>query len=155
MRITNDNNELSQFIIIILGVVQIIATLAGGSLMDKYPKKPFLIIGELFMVICLFAIYFFSYLEFFVIVMIFLHTIAYSFSIGQLLMYYSAKMLESNGHVVLVNWSLTFVVAISAEFMMKELGIGTMCLIFGVLLSACVALRMKGIPADKEVESIK
>lgn len=45
MRITNNNNDLSQLLIIFLGIVQIVATLIGGKLMDKFPKKQFLIGG--------------------------------------------------------------------------------------------------------------
>ena len=45
MRVTDDNNDLSQVIMIFLGLVQIIATLLSGKLMDKFPKKYFLIGG--------------------------------------------------------------------------------------------------------------
>lgn len=114
MRITNDNNNLSQFLIILLGVVQIFATLVGGSLMDRYPKRPFLLGGELCMVVCLLAIFTFSQFETLVIFLIFLHTIAYSFSVGQLLMYYAAKMLDNTGYVIMMNWFLAFLIALSA-----------------------------------------
>ena len=60
MRITDDNNNLSQLLIIFLGVVQIFATLLGGSLMDRYPKRPFLLGGEACMVVCLMSIFMFS-----------------------------------------------------------------------------------------------
>jgi hypothetical protein len=43
-----------------------------------------------------------------------MHSIAYSFSIGQLLLFYAAKMLDSTGYVVMANWFATFLVAISA-----------------------------------------
>lgn len=83
---------------------------------------------------------------------VFLHTVAYSFSVGQLLMYYAAKMLESTGIVIFVNWLFTFFVAISAEFMMKGLGIGKMCLMFSVCLGVCVVILMKGIPSESQIE---
>lgn len=148
MRITNENNNLSQLLIIFLGVVQILATLLGGSLMDKYPKRPFLLGGEGCMVVCLLSIFLFSHVEGFVIVLIFIHTIAYSFSVGQLLMYYAAKMLDNTGYVVMMNWFVTFLVALTAEFMMKNLGIGKMCLLFCGLLSACLLILLKTIPHD-------
>jgi hypothetical protein len=50
-----------------------------------------------------------------VVTLIFMHSIAYSFSIGQLLLFYAAKMLDSTGYVVMANWFATFLVAISAE----------------------------------------
>ena len=43
-----------------------------------------------------------------------MHTIAYSLSLGQLLMYYAAKMLENTSNVIMLNWALTFVVAMTA-----------------------------------------
>lgn len=152
MRVTDENNNLSQLIMIGLGVVQIVSTYAGGWLMDKFPKKTFLIGGEGAMAICLFCI-FMSGSEGAIILLVFIHTIAYSFSIGQLLMYYPVKMLPNTGMVILVNWFFTFVVALTAEFMMKGLGIGNMCLLFFVLLSLCLAVLVKGIPEEKSMSS--
>lgn len=152
MRVTDENNSLSQLIMIGLGVVQIVSTYAGGWLMDKFPKKTFLIGGEGAMAICLFCI-FMSGSEGAIILLVFIHTIAYSFSIGQLLMYYPVKMLPNTGMVILVNWFFTFVVALTAEFMMKGLGIGNMCLLFFVLLSLCLAVLVKGIPEEKSMSS--
>lgn len=60
MRITDNNDSLSQFIIILLGIVQIVSTFVGGTLMDKYSKRAFLLFGELAMAIFLFSIFFFS-----------------------------------------------------------------------------------------------
>jgi predicted MFS family arabinose efflux permease len=45
MRITEGNNNLSQMLIILLGVIQIISTFIGGKLMDKWPKRNFLFGG--------------------------------------------------------------------------------------------------------------
>ena len=52
-----------------------------------------------------------------------------------------------------MNWLFTFFVAISAEFMMKGLGIGKMCMIFGLCLSGCLAILIKGIPDESQIES--
>lgn len=114
MRITDNNNSLSQFIIILLGLVQILATFIGGKLMDKYSKRYFLFVGEICLVFILAFIFLFKDSIQAIIILIFLHTIAYSFSIGQLLLFYAAKMLDNTGYVVMVNWFATFLVAISA-----------------------------------------
>ena len=45
------------------------------------------------MILCLVAIFMLDFSEMAIILFVFLHTIAYSFSVGQLLMYYAAKML--------------------------------------------------------------
>lgn len=60
MRVTDNNNNLSQVIMIFLGFVQIIATLGSGRLMDRFPKKYFLVGGELAMVASLLCIFIFS-----------------------------------------------------------------------------------------------
>lgn len=114
MRITDNNNNLSQLITIFLGVVMIVSTFTGGKLMDKWSKRHFLFIGEICMVFLLVFIYIFERYIGLVVTLIFLHTIAYSFSIGQLLLFYAAKMLDSTGYVSMVNWFATFLIAISA-----------------------------------------
>lgn len=149
MRVTNNNNNLSQLIIIFLGIIQILATFVGGKLMDKFPKRNFLFVGEVCMVFILAFIFIFNQNIKLVVTLIFLHTIAYSFSIGQLLLFYASKMLDSTGYVVMVNWFATFLVAISAEFMMKFFGIGNMCLIFCILLTICLAVLLNNIPTDQ------
>jgi len=151
MRITDNNNNLSQISIILFGVVQILATLIGGKLMDKHSKKKFLFGGEVAMVVILACIFFFNSNTPVVVTLIFMHSIAYSFSIGQLLLFYAAKMLDSTGYVVMVNWFATFLVALSAEFMMKWLGIGKMCLVFCVILSTCLVILGKSLPSDQEL----
>jgi predicted MFS family arabinose efflux permease len=114
MRITDNNNNLSQLIIIFLGIVQIIATFIGGKMMDKWSKRYFLFVGEICMVFILAFIFIFNQNIGLVVTLIFMHSIAYSFSIGQLLLFYAAKMLDSTGYVVMANWFATFLVAISA-----------------------------------------
>jgi hypothetical protein len=101
------------------------------------------------MVFILLFIYIFNQNLPLVVILIFMHTIAYSFSIGQLLLFYAAKMLDSTGYVVMANWFATFLVAISAEFMMKILGIGTMCLVFCVLLTICLLVLGNKLPTDQ------
>lgn len=151
MRITDNNNNLSQISIILFGVVQILATLIGGKLMDKHSKKRFLLVGEIAMVLILGCIYLLNENTGMVVTLIFMHSIAYSFSIGQLLLFYAAKMLDNTGYVVMVNWFATFLVALFAEFMMKWLGIGKMCLVFCVILSICLMVLGKNLPSDQEL----
>lgn len=101
-------------IIICLGLVQIVATFVGGKMMDRWSKRYFLFVGEACMVGILFFIFLFGDNTGLVVTLIFMHTIAYSFSIGQLLLFYAAKMLDSTGYVVMANWFATFLVAMSA-----------------------------------------
>jgi hypothetical protein len=44
-------------LVLFLGIVQMIASFSGGLMMDRGNKKRFLIIGEILMALCLFAIY--------------------------------------------------------------------------------------------------
>lgn len=114
MRITDNNNDLSQVIIILLGVLMIVSTFIGGKLMDKWSKRTFLFVGEISMVLILLLIFLLEKNTTLVVILIFLHTVAYSLSIGQLLLFYAAKMLDSTGYVVMANWFATFLVALSA-----------------------------------------
>ena len=80
---------------------------------------------------------------------IFVHALAYNFSIGQLLMYYAAKMLESTGPVMVINWFLVFMVALSTEMLMRNLGVGKLCLLFCILLAFCTMFLIPGVPSDQ------
>lgn len=82
--------------------------------MDKHSKKKFLIYGEISMAVILLCIFVLEEYTSLVVILIFLHSIAYSFSIGQLLLFYAAKMLDNTGYIVGVNWFATFLVALSA-----------------------------------------
>lgn len=63
-------------------------------------------------------------------------------------MYYASKMLRTPGYISVVNWVASFVVALSAKFMMSDLGIGNMCLFFSILLSICIVILLFGIPRE-------
>ena len=53
-----------------------------------------------------------------------------------------------------MNWLFTFIVALTAEFMMKGLGIGKMCFIFSLFLSICTLILLKGIPNETQMENL-
>ena len=125
-----------------------IASFSGGIMMDRGNKKSFLIIGQLLMVACLFMIYKLEKFDVLVILLVFCHTIAYCFSVGPLNMYYASKMLRTPGYISVVNWIASFAVALSAKFMMSDLGIGNMCLSFCILLSICIVILMFGRPRE-------
>ncbi len=148
MQITHDNDFVSQMLMILLGIVQILASLTGGILMDKASKRNFLLSGEMLMILCLFAVFFLEKYQSMVIVLIFLHNISYSFSIGPLFMYYAAKMLHNTTYAIFTNWLLTFLVALSTDFMITLLGIGKMCATFGFMLTICLVILFIGIPKD-------
>ena len=60
MRITDGDADLSQILIVLLGLAQTIAAWSGGIVTDKFSKKYCLIIGELIMVLVLGGIFVFS-----------------------------------------------------------------------------------------------
>lgn len=135
-------------IITFLGILQIISSFVGGQMMDNRSKKMFLIVGELIMAICLYAIYKLEKVYVMVILLIFVHTIAYRFSVGPLYNYYASKMLKKTSTITITNWSMSFVVALISQFMMENLGIGNMCISYCVVLSCCIAVLIKGVPSE-------
>jgi len=44
-------------IIVFLGILQIISSFVGGQMMDTRSKKMFLIVGQIIMATCMYAIY--------------------------------------------------------------------------------------------------
>jgi hypothetical protein len=81
-----------------------------------------------------------------VILLIFCHTIAYSFSVGPLNSYYSSKMLKNPGYLNTTNWVAQFLVVLCAKFMISDLGIGLMSLFFCICLSICVLILIIAVP---------
>lgn len=134
-------------IITFLGILQIISSFIGGKMMDNRSKKMFLIMGELIMAVCLYAIYKLEKVNIMVILLIFVHTIAYRFSVGPLYNYYASKMLKKTSTITIINWSMSFIVALISQFMMEKLGIGNMCISYCVVLSFCLAVIIKGVPS--------
>lgn len=146
LKITNENDTLSQMLVLFLGIVQMIASFSGGIMMDRGNKKTFLIIGEILMALCLFAIYKLEHVDIMVILLVFCHIIAYSFSVGPLHMYYASKMLKNPGYLSVTNWTASFLVALFAKFMISDLGIGNMSLFFSVCLTLCISILIVAIP---------
>jgi hypothetical protein len=83
-----------------------------------------------------------------VILLIFCHIIAYSFSVGPLHMYYASKMLKSPGYLSLTNWVASFIVALCAKFMISDLGIGKMSIFFCISLSICILILIIFLPKE-------
>jgi len=83
-----------------------------------------------------------------VILLIFVHTISYRFSVGPLYNYYASKMLRKTSTITITNWIMSFIVALSSQFMIEILGIGNMCIIYCVMLTICVLILIKGIPGE-------
>ena len=133
-------------IIVFLGIIQIVSSFVGGQMMDNRSKKMFLIVGECIMAICLYAIYKLEKVEVMVILLIFVHRISYRFSVGPLYNYYASKMLKKTSTITIINWSMSFIVALISQFMIEQLGIGNMCMSYCVVLTFCILVLIKGVP---------
>lgn len=81
-----------------------------------------------------------------VILLVFVHTISYRFSVGPLYNYYASKMLRKTSTITITNWSMSFVVALISQFMMEYLGIGNMCMTYCIVLSLCLLVLINGVP---------
>ncbi len=81
-----------------------------------------------------------------VILLIFIHTIAYRLSVGPLYNYYAAKMLKKTSTITITNWTMNFLVVLVSQFMLERLGTGNMCMVYCILLSACLIVLIQGIP---------
>jgi predicted MFS family arabinose efflux permease len=114
MKITDKNKNLCQMLVLLLGIAQFVSSFIGGMMIDQTNKKYFLLSGEFLMACCLYSIFRLEQYEVMVILLIFCHTIVYSFGVGQLLVYYGGIMIKNTSIIVLTNWIATFLVALCA-----------------------------------------
>lgn len=91
-KITNDNLQFSQMLIIALSVFQVLATLLSTQVVDKLGRKIMILRGQIFVALCLICITIFDKLlsqvlgsnviSICIIALIFLHLLAMNLTLG-------------------------------------------------------------------------
>ena len=72
------------------------------------------------------------------VVMIFLHVVGFSLSLGPVTFIYVAEIMEDISFILSVNWILTILVSLFSELMIAYLGIGRVFLFYGLCSLACL-----------------
>jgi MFS family permease len=133
LRITDNNEARANYYCLGLGLAQTITTLLSSLFLDRLGKRTFMLIGQSIILITLFSIFLTDLInpsEPVFIVMIFIHIVGFSLSLGPIIWMYISEILKEQSLIIGVIWMLTILAAISTEMLVQNIGIGWMCLIY-------------------------
>jgi hypothetical protein len=82
-------------------------------------------------------------------VLIFLHIVGFSISLGPVSFIYAAEIMENLSFLIVVNWLLTILVSFSSEIMIKTYGIGKVFLFYGLSTLLCLVYLCKNMLESK------
>jgi MFS family permease len=142
MRISEHDEDRSNQYLLILGAIQILATLAGGWLANEYGRKKtlihggMLVTGVLFLV---FATYSWDQKQSKLLVLLILtYIIGYAMSIGSTSMIYLAELLPDLSIIIMIYWGMTLLASLTSPIILDAFGVSNTFLIFGAINAACL-----------------
>lgn len=131
-------SSISAPLTVVVGAVNMLATLLGMPFVDKYGRRPLLIVGYIGMFISevligvLAIVGVAMYVQ---IAFIFVFIIFFELSVGPLMWLYAAEIMTDKGMGVasMVNWTVVIIVSAVSYFMFNTLKIGPTLLMYGGL----------------------
>jgi MFS family permease len=141
MKVSYYHEEGANYYLEVLAVAQVIATLAGGWLANKYGRKRVLLAGAHVATATLFAIFAVSTLSpksvMLLVGLIVLFTIAYAGTVGVVPLLYLAELFPTLSGVNTIYWAFSLVGMLSSNLMLSQLGIGKSFFIYGAVSFLC------------------
>jgi len=140
--ITGGDKLLSQQLMLGLALCQTISCLTIGRFIDLFGRKYLLMKGQQALIVILGVIfvmdnlqdyYSSNVLHYLIIIMLYVHIIAFNFSLGPVCIVYATELVPNLTPIVVAQRVCTFLVALSTNYLIHEFGIGQMFLMFGVL----------------------
>lgn len=151
------NNALIQTIAI--GAVNLIFTLVAIRYIDRFGRKPLLIIGSIGMAISLFIIAIAFYLHQFggilILLFVLIYIASFAASLGPVTWVFVAEIYpnrlrsEAMSVAVVFLWAAVFVVSLLFPYMLNVLGGGTAFLIFGIMCLIYLVFLVAKVPETK------
>ena len=141
-KITNNENLLTQTLMVILAIIQIIATVISSFIVDRKGRRPMLLSGYVILVVLLVGIFlsdtflsssFHNFSEVLIIVLLFLHIFVMNMTLGAICIVYCAEIVEDITWVIITLKIGSLSMALGTDYMIQFLGIGKMFLLFGAL----------------------
>ena len=130
-----------------LGLLQVFVTFISGFMINSCGRRTLTLYGSSIIVFSLVTAFILDALiessEKMVIMLIFLHIIGFSISLGPISFIYAAEIMENLGFVVVVNWVFTILVSLFSEIMINSFGIGKVFLFYGLSTLACLLYMQK------------
>lgn len=149
--------------LLILGFFQIIVTLISGFFINRFGRRPMMLIGQSIIVVSLFACMISTMLverhEILTTVFIFVYMFGYSISVGPLFMMYAVETLSNLQLIIQIYWGLMIVVTLTIDLLIEEVSIPIMFGMFFLSSALCLKffhkkmVETKGVP-KKEIKSL-
>lgn len=140
--ITDNNELLSQQLMVGLALCQLLACTFSGKFIDSFGRKYLLIRGQAGLILILAIIFLVdTYKELFrrdmyhylLISLIYVHIIIFNFSLGPVCIIYAAELVTNITPIIVTKRMANLMVAASTNYLIHEFGIGPMFLLYGVL----------------------
>lgn len=128
--------------VMMLGFFQVICTVVGGILVNKFGRRPLMLIGMTIIFLSLFTgamvAYFVEDHESITVFVVFTHVLGFSVSLGPITMLYAVEALEDLKPVIISYWALNLIITFSSDFLIESVGISIMFTIFAVCTLLCL-----------------
>lgn len=142
MKISTYNEERADYYLLLLGVIQILATFTGGWLANQFGRRLTLLFGGVFVSLTLIltaALYKYdSHQSKGLVLLILLYIVGYAMSIAPAALIYLAELLPDLSRILTLYWGLVLVASLWSGLMLQGLGITGSFLCFGSLSLLCV-----------------
>lgn len=126
-QIANHDKTMVQEYIFGLGIFQIVITLISGLLLDKFGRRPLMLVGSAIVVVSLTSAFFVSSVlhlpQSYIAVFVFAHIMGFSLSLGPISMLYASEIMPDISIIILLAWTFTFMVASISNMMITALGL--------------------------------
>jgi MFS family permease len=126
-----------------LALCQLVTATISGRFIDLFGRKYLLVRGQQTLIVLLLLIFAVDNLEGYlysmgsahlvIIVLLYLHIIAFNFSLGPVCIIYAAELVPNFTPIIITLRSCTFLVALTTNYLIHEFGIGQMFFMFGIL----------------------
>jgi SP family xylose:H+ symportor-like MFS transporter len=130
--------SLAPYMTVAVGFVNMASSLAGMPFVDKFGRRPLLIIGYVGMFVSEIAVAFFALFDlnmYLQVVFVLLYIVFFEFSIGPIFWSYAAAIMNDKGMSVasFLNWMIVLIVTAISYFMFNDLGIAPTLFMYGGL----------------------
>lgn len=140
--ITAYDQDLTQQLILGLSICQFIASLICSKIIDVFGRKYLLLKGQQILILILVVIFIVDQLKdlidkdlvhYIIIALIYLHIVVFNFSLGPVGIIFAAELVPNLIPIIVTLRFITFLVALSTNYIIHEFGIGQLFFMFGTL----------------------
>jgi MFS family permease len=133
---------LSQKLMLGLSLFQLLACSFSGRFIDSFGRKYLLLRGQVAIILILGVIFILdsfadmlekSLYNQLLIALFYLHVIVFNFTLGPVCILYAAELVSNLAPVIVTKRLVNLIVAISTNYLLHEVGIGPMFLLYAVL----------------------